>query len=144
MAAVAVLAALVGRRPSRTRPVPDRFHRRRHTRRRPKPPGPRRTRRPPRGGPPGHGVRTVRPGQRVEAAPGVELWLTREGKHWALPGEPAQFRSVVDGNIDPSAPGSVSRPSPSGPATTASTCSPASGTAAGPRPGSRWSPPRAP
>lgn len=54
---------------------------------------------------PATGVRTVRPGQRVKAAPGVELWLTREGKHWALPGEPAQFRSVVDGNIDPSAPG---------------------------------------
>ncbi|QNP63479.1 hypothetical protein [Streptomyces genisteinicus] len=54
---------------------------------------------------PATGVRTVRPGQRVEAAPGVRLWLTREGKHWALPGEPAQFRSVTDGNIDPSVPG---------------------------------------
>ncbi|MDX3096725.1 hypothetical protein PV417_19570 [Streptomyces sp. ME19-03-3] len=46
-------------------------------------------------------ARIVRPGEHVQAAPGVELWLTREGKHWTTPDMPeGQFRSVVDGNID--------------------------------------------
>ncbi|MEU0391303.1 hypothetical protein ABZ208_00660 [Streptomyces sp. NPDC006208] len=54
---------------------------------------------------PSSGVRVVTPGQRVQAAPGVELWLTEEGKHWSVPGDPDQFRSVVDGNLDMSTPG---------------------------------------
>ncbi|WP_431962789.1 hypothetical protein [Actinacidiphila sp. bgisy160] len=46
-------------------------------------------------------ARIVRPGERVHAAPGVDLWLTRDGKHWTTPDMPeGQFRSVVDGNID--------------------------------------------
>ncbi|MDX3238003.1 hypothetical protein PV392_20420 [Streptomyces sp. ME03-5709C] len=46
-------------------------------------------------------ARIVRPGEHVHAAPGVELWLTRDGKHWTTPDMPeGQFRSVVDGNID--------------------------------------------
>ncbi|MDX2915818.1 MULTISPECIES: molybdopterin-binding protein [Streptomyces] len=52
-------------------------------------------------------ARIVAPGEHVVAAPGFELWLTAEGKHWTdpdMPDEP-QFRSVVDGNIDPSTPG---------------------------------------
>ncbi|MFJ5219434.1 hypothetical protein ACIP98_32605 [Streptomyces sp. NPDC088354] len=50
-------------------------------------------------------ARIVRPGQRVHAAAGVELWLTRDGKHWTTPDMPeGQFRSVVDGNIDPHEP----------------------------------------
>ncbi|MFE0629276.1 hypothetical protein ACFW3D_20240 [Streptomyces sp. NPDC058864] len=50
-------------------------------------------------------ARIVRPGERVHAAPGVELWLTRDGKHWTTPDMPeGQFRSVVDGNIDPDEP----------------------------------------
>ncbi|MER7738649.1 hypothetical protein ABTX34_10040 [Streptomyces sp. NPDC096538] len=50
--------------------------------------------------------RIVAPGEHVTAAPGFELWLTPEGKHWTTPGDPEpQFRSVVDGNIDPSSPG---------------------------------------
>ncbi|WP_327129505.1 hypothetical protein [Streptomyces sp. NBC_01727] len=28
-------------------------------------------------------VRVVAPGERVQAAPGVQLWLTKEGKHWS-------------------------------------------------------------
>ncbi|MFF4760523.1 hypothetical protein [Streptomyces sp. NPDC001292] len=51
--------------------------------------------------------RIVTPGEHVTAAPGFELWLTAEGKHWTSPPsspEP-QFRSVVDGNIDRSTPG---------------------------------------
>ncbi len=50
--------------------------------------------------------RIVEPGERVTGAPGFELWLTPEGKHWTTPDMPeGQFRSVVDGNIDLSSPG---------------------------------------
>ncbi|MFE6851219.1 hypothetical protein ACFVDH_10565 [Streptomyces sp. NPDC057674] len=50
-------------------------------------------------------VRTVRPGQRVDAGGGFTVWLTRDGKHWAGPDGYENFRSVVDGNIDRSEPG---------------------------------------
>ncbi|MFJ8661063.1 hypothetical protein [Streptomyces sp. NPDC093795] len=50
-------------------------------------------------------VRTVRPGERVEAGKGYTVWLTREGKHWTGPDGYENFRSVVDGNIDRSQPG---------------------------------------
>ncbi|MFJ8589192.1 hypothetical protein ACIRD2_31665 [Streptomyces sp. NPDC093595] len=50
-------------------------------------------------------VRVVAPGERVKAAPGVELWLTPEGKHWSTGDGGENFRSVVDGNLDMSAPG---------------------------------------
>ncbi|MEU6519597.1 hypothetical protein [Streptomyces sp. NPDC046978] len=50
--------------------------------------------------------RVVASGERVTAAPGFQLWLTAEGKHWTTPSSPEpQFRSMVDGNIDPSTPG---------------------------------------
>ncbi len=51
--------------------------------------------------------RIVEPGERVVGAPGFELWLTAEGKHWVEPDMPdfPQFRSVVDGNVDLSQPG---------------------------------------
>ncbi|WP_445526669.1 hypothetical protein [Streptomyces cyslabdanicus] len=50
--------------------------------------------------------RVVAPGEHVTAAPGFELWLTAEGKHWTTPSSPEpQFRSVVDGNIDRNTPG---------------------------------------
>ncbi|GAA3837180.1 hypothetical protein ACFS5L_33310 [Streptomyces phyllanthi] len=50
--------------------------------------------------------RVVQPGEHVVAAPGFELWLTEEGKHWIVPDNPdPQFRSIVDGNIDPTQPG---------------------------------------
>ncbi|MEZ3182628.1 hypothetical protein KYY02_29415 [Streptomyces pimonensis] len=45
-------------------------------------------------------VRVVAPGERVRAGAGVELWLTKEGKHWSTPETDHQFRSVVDGNAD--------------------------------------------
>ncbi|CAL9438251.1 sigma factor-like helix-turn-helix DNA-binding protein [Streptomyces sp. Tu 3180] len=45
-------------------------------------------------------VRIVAPGERVAAAPGVELWLTQDGKHWSSPHAPNQFRAVDDGNLD--------------------------------------------
>ncbi|MFI1092354.1 hypothetical protein [Streptomyces sp. NPDC020917] len=50
-------------------------------------------------------VRVVAPGERVQAAPGVRLWLTGDGKHWSTPDEAGQFRSVIDGNLDTSRPG---------------------------------------
>ncbi|MBA2807949.1 hypothetical protein E0500_011135 [Streptomyces sp. KM273126] len=50
-------------------------------------------------------VRVVAPGERVQAAPKVELWLTKEGKHWSTPNQADQFRSIVDGNVDTSRPG---------------------------------------
>jgi hypothetical protein len=42
----------------------------------------------------------VAPGVRVHAGPGVQLWLTKEGKHWSTPEQADQFRSVVDGNLN--------------------------------------------
>ncbi|MFD9434208.1 hypothetical protein [Streptomyces sp. NPDC060002] len=50
-------------------------------------------------------VRVVAPGERVQAAPKVQLWLTKDGKHWSSPQEADQFRSVTDGNLDMSRPG---------------------------------------
>ncbi|MGW2638564.1 hypothetical protein [Streptomyces sp. NPDC001348] len=50
-------------------------------------------------------VRVVASGERVQAAPGVQLWLTKDGKHWSTPTQANQFRSVADGNIDRSQPG---------------------------------------
>ncbi|MFE8940044.1 hypothetical protein ACFYNX_21450 [Streptomyces sp. NPDC007872] len=50
-------------------------------------------------------IRTVHPGERVDAGRGYTVWLTREGKHWNGPEEYENFRSVVDGNIDRSEPG---------------------------------------
>ncbi|MFI1444180.1 sigma factor-like helix-turn-helix DNA-binding protein [Streptomyces fructofermentans] len=37
-------------------------------------------------------VRVVTPGEHVGAAPGVELWLTREGTHWSAPRRPDRFQ----------------------------------------------------
>ncbi|MFI8517824.1 hypothetical protein ACIGEZ_08390 [Streptomyces sp. NPDC085481] len=50
-------------------------------------------------------VRTVRPGQRVDAGGGSTVWLTKEGKYWSGPDGFENFRSVGDGNIDRSEPG---------------------------------------
>ncbi|MDV5146589.1 hypothetical protein R1T08_20945 [Streptomyces sp. SBC-4] len=50
-------------------------------------------------------IRTVRPGERVDAGQGWTVWLTREGKHWSGPDGYENFRSVVDGNIDRTRPG---------------------------------------
>ncbi|WP_432059306.1 hypothetical protein [Streptomyces sp. S1] len=50
-------------------------------------------------------IRTVRPGERVDAGRGYTVWLTKKGKHWSDPDGFENFRSVVDGNIDRSEPG---------------------------------------
>ncbi|MGW7201633.1 hypothetical protein [Streptomyces chryseus] len=47
----------------------------------------------------------VAPGERVEVMPQVQLWLTKDGKHWSTPEKADQFRSVTDGNLDMSQPG---------------------------------------
>ncbi|MFB7517456.1 hypothetical protein [Streptomyces sp. NPDC056144] len=44
-------------------------------------------------------VRTVAPGERVDAGRGWTVWLTPEGKHWSGPEGDEDFRSVTDGNI---------------------------------------------
>ncbi|MFF9427723.1 hypothetical protein [Streptomyces sp. NPDC014746] len=59
-------------------------------------------------------IRTVRPGERVEAGRGFTVWLTADGKHWRDPDGLENFRGVSDGNIDRAAPG-VSYQSEGGP-----------------------------
>ncbi|MFJ9708345.1 sigma factor-like helix-turn-helix DNA-binding protein [Streptomyces sp. NPDC101234] len=41
-------------------------------------------------------VRIVAPGERVDAAPGVQLWLTADGSHWSTPRESDFFSGVAD------------------------------------------------
>jgi RNA polymerase sigma factor (sigma-70 family) len=43
-------------------------------------------------------VRVVTAGERVSAAPGVELWLTKDGKHWSTPKGPNRFRPAAKGS----------------------------------------------
>ncbi|MFF8847603.1 hypothetical protein ACF08N_33665 [Streptomyces sp. NPDC015127] len=50
-------------------------------------------------------AQVVAPGERVEVMPQVQLWLTKDGKHWSTPEKADQFRSVTDGNLDKSRPG---------------------------------------
>jgi RNA polymerase sigma factor (sigma-70 family) len=42
-------------------------------------------------------VRVVTAGERVAAAPGVELWLTKDGKHWSTPKQSNQFHPAGEG-----------------------------------------------
>ncbi|MFF8512835.1 hypothetical protein ACF064_32660 [Streptomyces sp. NPDC015492] len=55
--------------------------------------------------PPTASARVVAPGERVQVAPKVSLWLTKDGKHWSTPTQADQFRSITDGNLDMSRPG---------------------------------------
>jgi hypothetical protein len=51
-------------------------------------------------------ARIVAPDEHVVEPGGAEFWLTAEGKHWTMPGDPGpRFTSVVDGNIDLRTPG---------------------------------------
>jgi hypothetical protein len=59
-------------------------------------------------------VRVVASGERVQAAPKVQLWLTKDGKHWSTPQKADQFRSVTDGNLDMSRPGVSAQSEPIG------------------------------
>ncbi|MFD3313507.1 sigma factor-like helix-turn-helix DNA-binding protein [Streptomyces sp. NPDC058694] len=45
-------------------------------------------------------VRVVTAGERVSAAPGVEVWLTKDGKHWSTPKGPNRFRPAGKGSGD--------------------------------------------
>ncbi|GHJ40709.1 hypothetical protein [Streptomyces sp. TS71-3] len=63
---------------------------------------------PPAASPPaaGEAKRVVASGRHTRVAPGFELWLTPEGKHWSTPSSPEpEFRSVVDGNVGVQSPG---------------------------------------
>ncbi|MER6434263.1 hypothetical protein ABT272_42365 [Streptomyces sp900105245] len=42
-------------------------------------------------------VRVVAPGERVQVKPGLELWLTKDGKHWSDPEVKNQFDSATSG-----------------------------------------------
>lgn len=42
-------------------------------------------------------VRVVMAGERVAATPGVELWLTKDGKHWSTPKRSNQFHPAGKG-----------------------------------------------
>ncbi|MFC5637252.1 sigma factor-like helix-turn-helix DNA-binding protein [Streptomyces bullii] len=50
-------------------------------------------------------VRIVASGERVAAAPGVDVWLTPDGKHWSTPQAPNQFRGAGDVNLAAGEPG---------------------------------------
>lgn len=39
-------------------------------------------------------IRIVAPGERVQAAPGVEMWLTADGSHWSTPEQADQYRGL--------------------------------------------------
>jgi DNA-binding CsgD family transcriptional regulator len=52
-------------------------------------------------------IRIVAPGERVDAVPGVRVWLTTDGKHWSTPERPNQFRGSEGGK-----PGVSSQPDP--------------------------------
>ncbi|WP_405973130.1 sigma-70 region 4 domain-containing protein [Streptomyces sp. NBC_00988] len=41
-------------------------------------------------------IRIVAPGERVDAVPGVQVWLTTDGKHWSTPEAPNQFLGLTD------------------------------------------------
>lgn len=50
-------------------------------------------------------VRIVAPGERVAAAPDVDVWLSAKGKHWSSPQAANQFRAVADGRLGSGRPG---------------------------------------
>lgn len=43
-------------------------------------------------------IRVVAPGERVDAVPGVRVWLTADGEHWSTPQGSSRFRGLDDGN----------------------------------------------
>lgn len=43
-------------------------------------------------------VRVVTAGERVSAGPGVEVWLTKDGKHWSTPKGQSRFRPTGEGS----------------------------------------------
>ncbi|WP_328933440.1 MULTISPECIES: sigma factor-like helix-turn-helix DNA-binding protein [unclassified Streptomyces] len=41
-------------------------------------------------------IRVVAPGERVDAVPGVQVWLTADGEHWSTPQGSSRFRGLND------------------------------------------------
>ncbi|WP_210585212.1 sigma factor-like helix-turn-helix DNA-binding protein [Streptomyces sp. GESEQ-35] len=50
-------------------------------------------------------IRIVAPGERVEAVPGMQVWLTTDGKHWSTPQRPNQFRGLAEDGGESEKPG---------------------------------------
>lgn len=45
-------------------------------------------------------IRIVAPGERVDTVPGVQVWLTTDGKHWSTPEAPNQFLGLTDAGAE--------------------------------------------
>ncbi|WP_405991934.1 sigma factor-like helix-turn-helix DNA-binding protein [Streptomyces sp. NBC_00986] len=45
-------------------------------------------------------TRIVAPGERVDAVPGAQVWLTTDGKHWSTPEAPNQFLGLTDASAE--------------------------------------------
>ncbi|WP_210579608.1 sigma factor-like helix-turn-helix DNA-binding protein [Streptomyces sp. GESEQ-4] len=57
-------------------------------------------------------IRIVAPGERVEAVPGVQVWLTADGRHWSTAQGPNQFRRLPEAGSESRQPGVSVRPEP--------------------------------
>jgi hypothetical protein len=57
-------------------------------------------------------IRVVAPGERVEAVPGVQVWLTADGRHWSTAQGPNQFRRLPEAGSESRQPGVSVRPEP--------------------------------
>ncbi|MFI9760710.1 sigma factor-like helix-turn-helix DNA-binding protein [Streptomyces sp. NPDC051963] len=57
-------------------------------------------------------VRIVAPGERVDAVPGVQVWLTADGRHWSTPQLPNRFRGLTEDGAGGGKPGVTAQPEP--------------------------------
>ncbi|WP_328439537.1 hypothetical protein OHA71_25030 [Streptomyces sp. NBC_00444] len=57
-------------------------------------------------------IRIVAPGERVEAVPGVQVWLTADGRHWSTARGPNQFRRLPEAGSESRQPGVSVQPEP--------------------------------
>ena len=57
-------------------------------------------------------IRIVAPGERVATMPGVQVWLTTDGRHWSTPQRPNQFLSLAEDGSESGKPGVSAQPEP--------------------------------
>ncbi|MGP4013022.1 sigma factor-like helix-turn-helix DNA-binding protein [Streptomyces sp. 4N124] len=57
-------------------------------------------------------IRIVAPGERVEAMPGVQVWLTTDGRHWSTAQGPNQFQRLPGDGSENRQPGVLVQPEP--------------------------------
>ncbi|MEV1079571.1 sigma factor-like helix-turn-helix DNA-binding protein [Streptomyces sp. NPDC050211] len=57
-------------------------------------------------------IRVVAPGERVKAVPGVQVWLTADGRHWSTAQGPNQFSRLPENSTERRQPGVSVRPEP--------------------------------